>query len=361
MSPDARREFEAQWPSLEKRARSFLSRKQIPSCDQEDLVQEAAMRLLGMWDSIDQSRALWPLVSTILLNLIRDRSRCAPRHDVVALLPDIVSPHDVERAGLARVELDRVRRAMGHLSSSHRSVLMQELRWTDDVAATPAEKMLRMRARRKLRSILEKVSGLVVLRARRIAEIGDKVFIVREGAVTTASCIFCLMLGAGGVLVAPSSLTPKASAGPVRHAVVSTLPPSPWEIGEQTRLDTSRLQERVAEARRAQAAAREAAAREAAVARTSERERSKKEGDSGGSGLLPSMPVGDGDGSIPIEASSTIVEEGDDPSVTPPDSGDAPGVPSPPAPPAAPGSPDSPMEAIPPTEELVQQAEGLLG
>ena len=353
MSPDAKRQFEAQWPLLERRAKAFLTRKRIPACDQEDLLQETAMRLLGMWDSIDQSKALWPLTSTIVLNLIRDRSRCAPRHDTVALLPEVESPHDVERTGLARIELDRVRRAMGHLSTTHRSVLMQEIHWSDRSIATPAEKMLRMRARRKLRSILEKVSGLVVLRSRRLFELGDKVFALRDGAVTTASCVLCLVLGAGGVLVAPSALTPKASARPapttVRHASPHTRP----AVVRLDRIDRSVLRERVAEARREQAADRERVASKAAS-----RERRKgsiaAEGDEG---FLPSVPVGNGDGQIPVNSPALSADEGSQ-EVTPPDPGDTPV--EPPSPPQPPAPPAPPAEAATVIQPVVETAEELL-
>lgn len=310
------------------------------------------MRLLGMWDSIDQSRALWPLTSTILLNLIRDRSRCAPRHDVVALLPEVESPHDVERTGLARIELDRVRRAMDHLSSTHRSVLMQELRWNEQSVATPAEKMLRMRARRKLRSILEKVSGLVVLRTRRLFELGDKVFALRDGAVTTASCVLCLVLGAGGVLVTPSALTPKASARPAPSTVGHDL------RGEDAMVlrgpfDRSVLRERVAEVRREQAAVRD------------EKERSEAEGGRSRKGsssdedadLLPSVPVGDGGGGIPVPA-TTISSSGSG-EVTPPDPGDTPTA-EPPSPPQPPAPPPPPVEAATVIRPVVEATEELL-
>ena len=354
MSPDAKRQFEAQWPLLERRAKAFLARKRIPACDQEDLLQETAVRLLGMWDSIDQSRALWPLTSTIVLNLIRDRSRCAPRHDVVALLPEVESPQDVERTGLARIELDRVRRAMRHLSTTHRSVLMQEIHWSDQSVATPAEKMLRMRARRKLRSILEKVSGLVVLRARRLFELGDKVFALRDGAVTTASCVLCLVLGAGGVLVTPSALTPKASARPAPANVRYAAPYARTAVIQPDRIDRSVLRERVAEARREQAADRQRDASKAAS-------REKRKGSAGAEdekgSLLPSVPVGDGDGQIPVNKPATVSADGGPQEVTPPDPGDAPTV-EPPT--EAPAPPPPPGEAATVVRPLVEAAEELL-
>lgn len=354
MSPDAERRFEAQWPLLERRARSLLSRKRVPACDREDLLQEVAMRLLRMWDSIDQTRPLWPLTSTILLNLLRDRSRVAPRDDVVGVLPDVQAPHDVERAGLARVELERVRRAMDHLSRSHRLILMQELHWSEAAAASPAEKMLRMRARRKLRSILEKVSGLVALRSRRLTELSEKLFALREGAATTASCVLCLMLGIGGVVATPSVLTPQASALPVRSAVGPAVSlPVGGEIEAHEAAVAASLQEGVAEARRAQQAARLDAARH----RTRTKKVSSADHDAG---LLPALP-GQDDGSIPVPSHDVSADTGP-PEVSPPDPGDAPTVepPSPPAPPAPPSPPAPPVNVLPATDGLVDKVESAL-
>lgn len=352
MSPDAERQFEAQWPLLERRAKAFLSRKRIPASDHEDLLQETAVRLLGMWDSIDGSKALWPLTSTILLNMIRDRSRRAPRHDVVALLPEVESPHDVETTGLARIELDRVRRAMGHLSDAHRSALMQELRRGGPSAATPAQKMLRMRARRKLRSILEKVSGLVALRTRRLFELGDKVFALRDGAATTASCVLCLVLGAGGVLVTPSALTPKASARPVATAIGPTLGVGGATGEAYGSVERGLLSERVAEARREQAADRE---REAST--TSSRKRAQKDPAVGeDDASLPSLPLGGG-GQVPVSSPATITADPEE--ITPPDPGDAPTV-EPPGSPQPPAPPPAPIDAATATRPLVEAAENLL-
>lgn len=365
MSPEAKRDFEARWTLLERRARSFLSRKHVPVCDQEDLLQELAVRLLRMWDSIDQDRSLWPLTSTILLNLLRDRSRSAPRHDVVALIPDLEAPHDVERAGLARVELDRVRRAMDHLSSSHRTILMQELRWTDPASASPADKMLRMRARRKLRSIMEKVSGLVVLRVRRIAELGDKLFVLREGAATTTSCVICLVLGIGGAVVTPSALTPQASAGPVRSPSTSfAAMDGVLQASNETKLSPS-LQDRVAEARRAQEAARAEAASSSSSSSQGRRDRQrkgKKAASSDQQGLLPGLPGNDGDGGVGLPGAGAVTPETTAPGISPPDPGDGPTVepPSPPSPPPPPPPPPPPVNVLPDGEEIVDEVASLL-
>jgi len=355
MSPDAERKFESQWPVLERRARAFLIRKKVPRCDQEDLLQEAAVRLLRMWNSIDHTRPLWPLTSTILLNLLRDRSRCAPRDDVVALLPELEAPHDVERAGMARLELDRVRRAMGQLSTSHRTILMQELQWTDGATGSPAEKMLRMRARRKLRSILEKVSGLVVLRSRRLLELGERVFFLRDGAATTASCVICMVLGFGGVVAAPSQLLGEASARPAPSFSGYSAEALSVELtsGNDGVQPGSLLDEAAAEALREKLAGR------ATVSSDRTRQRSDGATADDDQALLPGLPGGGDDTPIGVPEAETATTPGaEPPTVSPPETGDGP-VGQPPAPPA-PAPPAPPVNALPSTEEVVEEVDSLL-
>ena len=216
MSPEAERNFEAEWALLSRRLRLLLSRKRVPLSQHDDLMQETALRLLSMWDSVDRQRALWPLTVTIALNLLRDRGRVVTRDDLVAELPELASGHDVETVGIARIELDRVRRALNELSPSYRTALMREVGATAAAVAPDgaADKMVRMRARRKLKLALENVSGLVALRLRRLGDFVEGMFALRDGGVAAASCVVCLVLGVGSTLVAPAALTPKASARP---------------------------------------------------------------------------------------------------------------------------------------------------
>ena len=173
MSPEAKRSFEAEWAVLSRRLRLLLGRKRVPAAQHDDLVQETALRLLSMWDSVDLRRSLWPLTVTIALNLLRDRGRVVTRDDLVAEVPELESSYDVETVGIARLELQRVRRAMEELSPTYRSALMREIgsSASADGPEGAAEKMVRMRARRKLKLALEHVSGLVALRVRRFTDL----------------------------------------------------------------------------------------------------------------------------------------------------------------------------------------------
>lgn len=223
MSPEARRAFEAEWSVLSRRLRLLLVRKRVQPSLHDDLVQETAVRLLSMWDSVDRRRPLWPLTVTIALNVLRDQGRARQRDHPVAEVPELQSVSDVEAAGLARVELDRVLRAMDELSGSQRSALLKEVGAHAGANAPDAsgDKMRRMRARRKLRLALEKVSGLVTLRLRRVSELMEGALAVKEGTASAASCAFCLMMGIGAAIAPPAGLTPPATAGPVETVEAS--------------------------------------------------------------------------------------------------------------------------------------------
>ncbi|MEA2451696.1 MAG: hypothetical protein QOG04_406 [Actinomycetota bacterium] len=203
MSPEKKRDFESEWPLLARRLKSFLSRKKVPATKQDDLIQETALRLYKMWDSVDRNRPAWALTVTIALNLLRDEYRRAPHADVVADLPDIAQNYDVERAGLARVEIGRVRAALREMSPAHRMVLLAEVGHPSNVIDANSEKMRRMRARRKLTEILERVSAILVLPARRVADVVSAIVGVREGLFAGVSCILCTILGLGVAISVP--------------------------------------------------------------------------------------------------------------------------------------------------------------
>jgi hypothetical protein len=203
MSPEKKRDFESEWPLLAKRLKSFLGRKNVPATKQDDLIQETALRLYKMWDTVDRNRPAWALTVTIALNLLRDEYRRAPHADVVAELPDIPQNYDVERAGLARVEIGRVRQALAEMSPAHRLVLLAEVGHPSGVIDAGAEKMRRMRARRKLTEILERVSAIFVLPARKLGDLAHAIVGVREGLLTGVSCVLCTVLGIGVAVTLP--------------------------------------------------------------------------------------------------------------------------------------------------------------
>jgi len=160
--------FEEEWPVLAARLDRRMSRSMADPLEREELVQEAGVRLFTMWERVEPDKPLWPLVLTIALNLRRDHYR-TPAWAFTELDDDIPDRHDGEAASLARVELERVFRALLRLQPAQRDVLLAELgRGTAEAGrSTAATKMLRMRARRRLHLLLERgsgVLGVVVLR-----------------------------------------------------------------------------------------------------------------------------------------------------------------------------------------------------
>lgn len=204
MTPERRRDFEHQWPTIQSGLKGLLARKKVPFGEHDDLIQETALRLYGMWGRVDPGRSPWPLAVTIALNLVRDGSRRRPIREVASAdVPDRPDSHEVERAGLARVELGRVRDALCEMSPAYRSALLVEV---GDAAArvgagTAAEKMTRVRARRKLAQLVEKVSALLPFRYFRFwrlqssTEAGQWFITAREGMLASIPCIACLAVG----------------------------------------------------------------------------------------------------------------------------------------------------------------------
>jgi DNA-directed RNA polymerase specialized sigma24 family protein len=228
LTPERRRDFENEWPELARRLSRFLARKGVDFSDVDDLVQETGLRLYGMWGEIDQTRGSWPLASTIALNLVRDRGRRRPIREIASGdVPDTPDLYEVERAGLARVELGRIELALASLSASHRSALLMEVGNGVACAAKDSEaaRMLRMRARRRLTAMLEKVSAVVLpLRPSRLNDLIEWVFGSRQVALSTVSCVLCVALGAvtafSSALVPPRAFAQGAPGGVVRGGAV---------------------------------------------------------------------------------------------------------------------------------------------
>src|SRR5689334_3945351 len=92
--------FAEEWPVLVPKLKAALARAGAPVADRDDLVQETAMRLLGMWASVDGDRAVGALARTIALNVWRDQWRKTGRREVVGEAVDQVAACDTERAAL---------------------------------------------------------------------------------------------------------------------------------------------------------------------------------------------------------------------------------------------------------------------
>ena len=223
MSPELRAEFEARWPALSARLDRFLANRRVPPGARDDLIQETAIRLFGVWPTVDRSRSPWPLTVTIALNLLRDDGRAARNREFSGEVPETFgTTHEVEAAGLARVELARVAAALEQLPALQRAALMREIGINGTRFTTrEAEKMLRLRARKRLRTILERVPSIFVLRLRRDPADLNAVLVARDGLTQMATCLACAVLGiAAGVV--PGIVAPAEASAAGRSDAVLT-------------------------------------------------------------------------------------------------------------------------------------------
>ncbi len=205
--------FEAVWPDLERRIHRFLCSKKVPDSQREDVVQETGLRLYRMWDQVDPAGSPIGLALTIAMNIVRDNARRDSHRTVVEIEPEIPAVCDVERSGLARLELSRIRRAMSELTPAQRSVLLSELdRNEQPPEASPAAiKMLRMRARRNLSAILERAGcGILVARWRRLLGLPQEVLLSRDVSKVEQGLASSL---AGVMAAAAITLAPLAVLG----------------------------------------------------------------------------------------------------------------------------------------------------
>jgi len=166
--------FEVEWPELERWLRSVLTRRGVRTAAVDDLLQETAIRLYRMWDRIDE-RSPRALAWTIALNVAIDHHKKESRAQITHDIPDRASDVDVEAASIARIELARVRRALEELTGPQRAVLLADVgNGEGPEASAAATKMLRMRARRKLRLVLDgsKAGGFIFAMRRAAWKVG---------------------------------------------------------------------------------------------------------------------------------------------------------------------------------------------
>ncbi|MFN2388752.1 MAG: RNA polymerase sigma factor [Actinomycetota bacterium] len=213
MSAVPERSFEIEWPILARRLDFLLARKCPSVADREDIIQETGLRLLGMWSRVDLHRSAAPLATAIALNLLRDRAR-RPVREVLGHIPESAAVDDVERSGMARVDLTVVSRSLDRLPDRYRVALLAEV---DPDHHPRPHKMVRWRARRALKSMLErKALGISagLLRARRGFEIAQGLAGGRAGLGAGAASLVIF-----SVLAPFSSLAPDANARVERDAL----------------------------------------------------------------------------------------------------------------------------------------------
>ncbi|HWL64992.1 MAG TPA: sigma-70 family RNA polymerase sigma factor [Actinomycetota bacterium] len=154
------RAFESDWPEIARWLKGALARRGVPFGAIDDVVQETGCRLYGMWDRVDATRSTRALALAIANNFMWDEHHRRVSPEPVEDLPEVPTDNDVEAAGIARLELARVRSALKEMNPSHQAVLLAEIGDAPAPELTPAAlKMLRHRARKRLTVILESASA----------------------------------------------------------------------------------------------------------------------------------------------------------------------------------------------------------
>lgn len=228
MTPELRNEFESSWRDLHPRLRAMLAARRISPDRHEDLIQETALRLYGMWERVDRTRPSWPLAKTIVLNLVRDEFRTKRVTEPLEGSPDRAFDYDLEAQGIARLELERVRVALSSLSELQRQALLVEIGVHPRGVVAPVDKMTRSRARKRLASLLQDVSALVSLRWVRIPDLLHGAGLLRGAGTAGVACFACLF-GASVIAIGTGPLATEAGARPREIPRISS-PGGPFAI-----------------------------------------------------------------------------------------------------------------------------------
>ena len=247
--------FEREWPKLSARVERALRARRVPQWLRDDVIQETGLQMFKIWPQVDHERSPYGLALRIANNLLWEASRRSDSREVLGDVPDRASDHDVERAGLARMELARVKGALPGLSPAHRSILLAEIDGRVHApGSTPAgTKMMRMRARRRLSALMEQASavGFVAsLHARKrllqFRTFLDRTPLVMDGGTAFTGLIAAVGMVAGGALAIetlPGATMPGASKAPIIETMEvarpGTLPP-PADPRETARVEAPR-------------------------------------------------------------------------------------------------------------------------
>lgn len=223
---DAGEFFAVSWPELAPRLRSMLARAGAPTAERDDLVQETALRLFGMWDSVDPERPIEPLARRIAMNAWRDQWRRRGEREVLGDVPELATGSDTERAALARVELGEVSRALATLPLGTAQVLRvaagEAERGDAHIATTSALRMARTRARRALVACLKVASAAVLATVAGLRSLSRPATTATAvGAFAAIACVLALSLP--GEAAAPP-IGGQASVVPAAAAATTTTP-----------------------------------------------------------------------------------------------------------------------------------------
>lgn len=216
-------DFGAAWAELEPHLRRSLSA--APAHVVDDVLQETSIKLLRVWESIDHDRPALPLAVTIARNTLRDELRRMARHSHDELWDEARVRDDLDAVVSARLELARVGSELTRLTPGQRAALLTEVGGGTRSPDTPKVKMLRSRARARLRELVAQAGGFVVTgvaRLRSSAAERAAAGAPEIGILAQAFLFAVVAVGSAGVVVDGPGPRPKvadavvAAAGDVR-------------------------------------------------------------------------------------------------------------------------------------------------
>ena len=154
--------FEEEWRRLGPQVARRLSKQGISPDLVEDITQDAGIRLYQRWEHIDLSEPLLPLAHRIARNRLVDHFRAEAR---LQLEPSPISTTRsdlTEERALSRMELDAAVRALPKLNDRYRHLLLDDGRRASGAPWSTADRTARTRARRSLKALMERASGIAV-------------------------------------------------------------------------------------------------------------------------------------------------------------------------------------------------------
>jgi DNA-directed RNA polymerase specialized sigma24 family protein len=175
---DAQEFFAGEWPAIVPRLRAMLAKAGTPAADRDDLIQETALRLFRIWDTVDPERSPEPLARRIAINAWRDQWRHRGEREVLGQLPEQAEALDTERVALARIEVGEVSRALASMDPAAARTLRVAAGEAESgvrVGTPAAVRMARSRARRALAACLKvasAVAAFVVIGTRTVGRHG---------------------------------------------------------------------------------------------------------------------------------------------------------------------------------------------
>ena len=230
--------FEKEWPPAARRVANALRLRRVPAPMIEDVVQETGLRIFKTWDRVDPERGLWPLALTVALNILKDHVRVeARRQETQPPRPAVFEP-DPEVVALARLRLDRVREALPLLTEAQRDALLAEVGECEtNGTSSSALKMLRMRARKRLRDLTGETGlfGFISLPVQRLFRSDPTTTMAAQLSAVAPLAAGILIVTIGGGPGATAFASEPKAAPRVTHAAPMNRPlhlaPRPDDLG----------------------------------------------------------------------------------------------------------------------------------